>query len=445
MLIRACLTTIVLLVTMPAWSQVPAATAGQDASDDNSGMSIPPMVSGQAIPTTTLSSVRSNYLDIELAIQPTYYDNLLEDNGTQPTSDVAYSIQPTIQLDRLTPRLHQTWVYHPGFTLYQNANDRNEADQSASVALQYHWSEHTTVSGQDNFIRSSNVFNQPDSLLGGPISGSPPSSPADIIAPFAERLTNTANADIAYQFSANGMIGAGGTGTIFNYPNQAQVPGLNNSNSRGGSAFYNLRLSGRQSLGVNYQYVRIFNYPVTGQLEIQTHTVFLFYTASLGNGFTLSLSAGPQYYDIIQSPLPTSSALTPAVTTSMGWQGQRTSLAASYSRTVSGGGGLLGAMSSNNASASATWRMTRTWDVTSTANYAIYKNESPLSPSPSSGGHSVSGTVTIDLTLSEHLRMAVGYQRMHQSYSGIATINSDPDTDSEFASFNYQFTRPLGR
>jgi hypothetical protein len=41
--------------------------------------------------------------------------------------------------------------------------------------------------------------------------------------------------------------------------------------------------------------------------------------------------------------------------------------------------------------------------------------------------------------------MEVGYQRLHQSYGGIAAITSDPDADREFASISYQFTRPLGR
>jgi hypothetical protein len=445
MLTRVCLTTIALLVTMPAWSQaLPTATTGTGIPDEYR-MPIPPMASGQAFPTTPLSETRSNYLDGGLSFQPAYYDNLLPGNGAHPTSDMSYSIRPTIELDRLTPRLHQAWAYHPGFTIYQKTSARNEADQSASLALQYRLSEHTTVSGQNNFLRSSNVFSQPYSLTGGPISGSPPSSPADVIAPFVDRLTNTANAEVAYQFSMNGMVGAGGTTSMFNYPNQSQSSNLYNSNSRGGSAFYNHRLFGTQYIGITYQYLRILGNPQIGQLKIQTHTIFPFYTAFLGHAFSLSLAAGPQYFSYAQSPFPTSQSWTPSVMESVGWQTEHTSLAASYSRSVTGGGGLLGAKSSNSASASVTWRITRTWDVGSTAGYAIYKNASPLSLSPSLGGHSVSGTVTIDHTLSERLRMEVGYQRLHQSYSGIAAITSDPDADREFASISYQFTRPLGR
>src|ERR1039457_1026714 len=268
MLTRACLS-LSLLVALPAWSQVaPAATGGTDIQDDAYRMPIPPMVSGQAFPTSTLAETRSNYLDAGLSFQPTYYDNLLPDYGAQPISDMGYSIKPMVELDRLTPRLHQTWTYQSGFTLYQRTSARNETDQSAALDMQYRLSQHITVSGRDAFQKSSNVFNQPYSLSGEPISGAPPSSPADVIAPFANQLSNTANAEVAYQFSMNGMIGGGGTTAMFDYPDQAESSGLYDSTSRGGSAFYSRRLSGTQSLGATYQYVTALGSPVTGPVEI---------------------------------------------------------------------------------------------------------------------------------------------------------------------------------
>jgi hypothetical protein len=379
-----------------------------------------------------------------LTARPAYYDNLLPGYGAQPISDVAYSIRPSIEFDRLTPRLHQKWIYLPGFTLYQRTSARNEADQSAALDLQYRLSLHTTISGQDNFQKTSNIFNQ-SSLSGQPVSGAPPSSPADVIAPFADRLTNTANAAVAYQAWKNAMIGGGGTTAIYNYLNQPQSSGLYNSTSRGGSAFYSYRLSGTQYIGATYRYVRILGQSMLGQLEIQTHTVYIFYNASLGERLSLSLSAGPQYYDYAQSPLPTSSSLEPAVMGSMSWRGSHASFAANYSRSVTGGGSLLGALSSNAASVSAHWQLTRSWTVGSTASYAIYKNVTPLSLSTSQGGHSISGTVSLDRSLSDHFRAQLGYQRLHQSYNSIAAITSDPDTDSAFISISYQLKKPLGR
>src|SRR5260370_19890695 len=108
MLTQACLS-LALLVVTPTWSQaLPTATANPEIPGDEYRMPIPPMASGQAFPTTTLSEERSNYLDAGLSFQSSYYDNLLAGNGTQPITDVAYSIQPSIGFDRLTPRLHQT-------------------------------------------------------------------------------------------------------------------------------------------------------------------------------------------------------------------------------------------------------------------------------------------------------------------------------------------------
>lgn len=445
MFTRTCLS-LALLVAKPAWSQaLPTATAGPGPPGDEYRMPIPPIASGKAFPRKSLSETRSNYLRANLTFQPAYYDNLLAGQGTQPITDVGYSIKPSIEFDQTTSRLHQTWAYFPTFTLYQRTSARNEAGQSASVDIQYRLSPHTTVSGRDIFQKSSNVFNQAYSLAGQPISGAPPSSPAYIIAPFADQLTNTVDAEIAYQFSMNEMIGGGGTTAMFDYPNPAESPGFYNSSSAGGSAFYSHRLSGTQYAGLTYQYVRILGQPVSGQLEIQTHTLYFFYNLSLGQGFTLSLAAGPQHYGYVQLPMPAYNSVTPAVTGSIGWQGMHTSFATSYSRSVTGGAGQLGALSLNTASASASWQWARTWSVGSAVNYGLYDNVTPVSISSSQGGYSISGSVLLNHSLSDHFRAQLGYQRLHQTFDDIATIAAHPDADSAFISISYQLSRPLGR
>jgi hypothetical protein len=129
----------------------------------------------------------------------------------------------------------------------------------------------------------------------------------------------------------------------------------------------------------------------------------------------------------------------------MGWQGVHTSFATSYSRSVTGGAGQLGALSSNTASASASWQLARTWNVGSAVNYALYKNVTPVSISSSQGGHSISGSVLLNHSLGDHFRAQLGYQRLHQTFNDIAAITADPDADSAFISISYQLSRPLGR
>jgi len=445
MLNRSCLT-VALLVAMPAASQVvPTATGPAENLGDEYRMPIPPMVSGQAFPTSTLAETRSNYMNAGFSFQTGYYDNLLPGLGAAPISDIGYSITPTVQVDQLTSRLHETLDFRPGFTLYQQTSARNEVDLSASYDLQYRLSPHMTLSGQNGFQKLSNVLNQPGSALGSPVSGAPPSSPADVLVPFANRISNAANVEYTYQFSRDAMVGGGGTMALSNYLDQTQSAGLYNSNSRGGSAFYTRRLGGSQYVGTTYQYMRILGNPSGGQLEIQLNTLFAFYNAFIARRLSLSLAAGPQHYGLAFSPVPPSGSWTPAVTGSVGWQAERTSFAASYSRSISGGGGLLGAFSTNSASASARWQWARTWSVDAGAGYTIFKNVSPETLSSGQGGHSVSGTLSVGHPFKERFRAEAGYQRLHQTYNSIAAISGDPDSDRAFISISYQLTRPLGR
>ena len=63
------------------------------------------------------------------------------------------------------------------------------------------------------------MFNQPnlDNVISVPGGLQTPNT--SIIAPLADMWTNTGNAEITYQFSRNGMIGASGTFTNLDYLN----------------------------------------------------------------------------------------------------------------------------------------------------------------------------------------------------------------------------------
>jgi hypothetical protein len=318
--------------------------------------------------------------------------------------------------------------------------------------FQYRMSQHTTISLSDSFQKSSSVFNQLYPFSGGAISGSAQSPPAEVVAPYADRLSNTANMQLSYQFSRNGMIGASGIVTETNYPNPAEASGLYDSNSLGGSVFYSQRLSTTQYIGVTYQYLRSQGNPVNAQAnpvnaqnEVQTHSLLPFYTIYLNPTLSLSLSIGPQYFDAVQSLSPPFRSWTPSATASIGWQKSHTNFAASYLRTVTGGVGLPGAFDSSSTNASMRWQITRAWTVGLAASYSNNKNVTPLLSSSSPGGHTVSGTASVQHSMGEHLKAELGYTRLHQSYSGITVVSDAPDGNRESISISYQFARPLGR
>jgi len=446
---------VILLSSIPLWSQdsssapAPAASAPMLSvplnSDDPGRMLVPPPVSGQSYPLSFASEERSNYLRGPVTFNTAYSDNVLGAISPIPVSDVSYSVWPTIALDETTSRLHTVLTYAPGFTFYQRTSAYNEADQNLSLDVRYRLSPHVTVSVRDSLQKSSDVFNQPNQGIDLAVSGSAQGANQTVIAPLADRLSNSGNAAIAYQFSANGMVGASGTFTNLHYPDPAEVPGLYDSASRGGSAFYSYRVSQQHYIGLTYQYQELLSYPTGGTNETQTHAALGFYTFYPAPTFSFSFFGGPQYYTSSpeflgagQTQVPASQAWTPAAGASLNWQARHTAVTVSYLHTVSSGGGLIGAVELDSGNASLRQQITRNLS----ASFAgAYGNNAVISAG-SLGGHSISASAALQRQVGEHVRLQGGYTRLHQSYSGIFL---NPDTNREWVSVSYQFARPLGR
>ncbi len=77
----------------------------------------------------------------------------------------------------------------------------------------------------------------------------------------------------------------------------------------------------------------------------------------------------------------------------------------------------------------------------------VYAQNDVLAATPlfSGNGHTVSGTASLQQQLGQHLNLQLGYTRLHQDYSSVAVLAATPNTNREFVSISYQFSRPLGR
>ncbi|MGB0124513.1 MAG: hypothetical protein WA419_07550 [Silvibacterium sp.] len=448
MLVRVCLG-FALLVAIPSWSQVDStndtdAVAASDIQGDPY-MAIPPLVGSAPYPNEVGAQKRSNYLSAGLILSAGYTDNVYSGNGTAPVSDLTYLVQPTILLDKTTPRLHQTFTYAPAFTFYQPTSSLNETDQNAAASLQYRLSPHVTVNGRDTFQISSTAFGQPILSSQGAVSGSVPSLTPGIVAPFAKRITNGLNIGFGWQFSLNDLIGTDGTLTELHYPNASQVPDFYDSSSRGGDFFYAHRLTGSQYMGATYDYSRVVVNPGNMQSETQVHSVLLFCTVYLKPTLTFTLAGGEQHYEISQFPVAGFASWTPSGSASIGWQRLHTNFAASYSRVVTAGGGLIGVFQSNTASASARWQVARSWTLGLSGSYSINTNITPLLPASTSGGHTVTGSASMNRAIGAHLELVFEYNWLQQSYDNIAAISNNPNSDRALVSLFYRFSKPLGQ
>jgi hypothetical protein len=435
---------LIIMLAAAARSQVvPSATGGFSTSQTQ--MMTPPPVSGTGYPTEVGGEERTNYVRGGLTSTAGYINNLYAGSGATSVAETTVSILPTISYDATTVRQRASFAYSPGFTFYRPSSTLNEVDNAARAGYNFRLTEHATLSASDSFQDSSSTFNPEDSAVSGTVSGQPQSSVPGVLPPFSKRLTNFANAQLTLQTGLNEMIGGSGLSTELRYPNPAQTPGLYNSSSRGGSAFYNRRIAGSQYIGVTYQYMDMLANPTSGTFATQTHTISGYYSFYPIARLSLSVSGGPQYYQTVEAPLPAMGSWGPSVVTSMGWQGVRTNLAASYSQAVTGGGGLLGAFHSRSASASARWQLARTWTVSAAGAYSINKTVNALLIPGQQGGHSLSGNAAIDHSLGNQFSVAFNYDCIHEDYAGIVAIATNPNSDRESISIVWHFERPLGR
>lgn len=442
---KAVLLCAALLMTSPVWCQESEPDQGSSAASSES-MVKPAPVSDRSYSTEVgMAGRKENFLSAGVSGSFGYIDNLYPGSGTNTISEKLYSILPTIAVDSSTDRQHISASYSPGFIFYQPSSGLNEVDQNATVQFQYRFTPRANMSVNEALQRSSTGFSQAGLGTGGNVSGSAPSLVPGIYAPFASRFVNQLSGQLSYQFSPHGMIG--GTGELLNldFPNLAEGSGLYDSNSRGGGGFYNQRVTGKQYVGVIYQYENTLASPPFGQYATDTNTISGFYTIWLTDTLSLSVSGGPQHYSATHSPEPSVSAWSPSFTISGGWQRPRVSAAANFSRTVAGGGGLLGAFHSTGGSVMGRWQMSPNWASGLSASYASNKSATPQFELGSPGGHSLVASASLQRSLVPRLKASFQYDRIQESYSQIQAIAVNPSANRETVTLIWELRRPLGR
>jgi hypothetical protein len=379
-----------------------------------------------------------------------YLSNIPSDQTGAPSNVGAFSIRPNFLLSRSTSRQQVTLTYNPSILIYEPAISPDIVDQDAAVMFQERLSPTVTVSLQDSFYKTSDVFDESYTFSEGGVTGSSQTPTAVVIAPYADQLNNTAHADFSYQFGRDGMVGAEGFYTILSYPKSSSSPGLSNFTGGGASAFYNRRLTSSQYMGFKYEYARSTGKQTDQQSGTltqsvtQTHSIVPFYSLYLTKTLSFSVAAGIQRIDVTVPQSPDAASWSPSIDASMGWQSSRVSVAANYLRFVDAGEGLLGAYSSNGFNASAGWRFANTWTGSVSAYYANLSNETPQLVSFTNGS-SVSAQASLSHPLGQHFTTTFGYARIHENFPSIAAISADFNTDSASASISYEFQKPLER
>jgi hypothetical protein len=403
---------------------------------------------------------RSNYLSGGVHLSTTFDDNVLNTTSDR-ISNFAYSLVGSISLDQSRTRLRWKLEYAGGALLNQRLATGVEPSHNLSFEGQYWLSPHVSLLVRDHFLRTAGFYSQVDQQFTGSSGGLLQRPNQFVLIPsLSTEIHNFASAQLDYQFGSNSKVGISGDFNLSRYDNNlpSNIPSDTNfvdSNDVGADAYYSHRLLPNNWLGVTYRYQKL-TFPSLGN-TVLVHGVFLTDTVSIAPHISIGLFLGSDHADSSgtygMSLIGTAAAPSTVAATysnwsltaggTFNWHGSRTSFMADGSRSVSDGGGLLGAVQLIGARAAVLRKLSQSWSSEFGLTYA---NSRPLdrSASPFSSLRDVSGILSMTRTMNHGLLLTLGYARdlQHQYQGqGFANINHN----RAWASVSYNFQRPIGR
>lgn len=421
---------------------------------------IPALLGGRGTPPTFLQELeRSNYLRGGVNVSGTYDDNpLLLSSGVE--SNTSESIFPNISIQESSSRARWTLGYAGGLTVNQRITSENNGSHSLNFDSQFRLSPHVNLRVAENFSLTTGFFDAGSGTGVGAGTGGGPNT--SLITPLATQRTSITTAEANYHFALYDLIGASGSFYDLHFTNAPSGAQLANSQTVSGSAFWLHRIFAGDWSGLSYVFNQITSNP--GSDETNVHSFLVVNTLSLSKRFTLTGFVGPQYSEnqglvtvtqLTQSGLVTVTQFTQSNGWSVsgggegGWQGERTSVTAGYSRSVSDGGGLFsGAVHLQNVHGNFRRQLTPGWTAALTASHGM--NQAIFTASPSSINLTSAG-VSLERNVRKQIGLRFGYTHDFQEQFGVPGLSptSPPQTldasrNRFVVTLSYQWAKPLG-
>lgn len=409
---------------------------------------VPILASGQMPSTNPRDDVEmSNIFEGTISVGSFFDDNAAI--GTVPRQwNLNYSITPSLEFEETRPRLDWGLKYAPGFVKSQNLSNRNLFSQNFGGHFTWLPSPHTSLSAQQTYIRSNNIFQQSATTPGPTISPN-----QTIFFPSLLQTSILSNAEYSYQFAEHSSIGLGGSfasARVDTTPKSGPTQSLIRSQTASGNAYYSHQFSEQNQLGAQYV-AQVLRFPANNA-RTTTHTFLLFDEMKLTPNTTFTIYGGPEYsltanqvvinlgFITITIPVRANQWHT-AGGAIYNWTGQRLAVTLNYTRRISDGGGLVGAVELNAGTAKFRWRLANRWSLTSTLTGA--DNQLLAVKSAQNELRTYSARAGMQYQLSKDLAMEMSYERLNETggFAGFPIGNHDLAA----ASITYSFFKPLGR
>jgi hypothetical protein len=439
--------------TAPAAAlSVIAGMQGEGGTDDAASdlPQIPALLGGKGNSLEFLSELeRSNYLRGGVNVGAAYDDNPhLVPTGLAGNASV--SIFPNISIEESTSRMRWTLGYAGGLTVNQGLTNENQQSHNLNFDSEYRLSPHVNLRVAEVFSMTTGFFDAGNSPEGVAESGGPNTS---LITPLATQRSSLTTVEANYHFALNDLVGASGSFYDLHFTNvpaetQAADP-LTNSESASGSAFWLHRLFRGDWGGASYGFERLtFS---LGDGETSVHSFLAVNTLNLSKRITLTGFIGPQYsvnQGLAPAGLPTqSSGWSVAGGAEAGWQNRNTNVSAGYARSISDGGGILGAVRLQTVHGDFRRELVRAWTADLTATHGT--NQSIIVPT--AGSASAIDLTSAGIALEHTVRKSVGFRcgYSHDFQQQLFGFTVPPQTydahrNRYFVTLSYEWGKPLG-
>lgn len=425
----------------------PRVASAQSSSTTQSN--VPVLASGQ-LPTATPGEDEklTNVFQGSVMVGSYFDDNAVL--GAAPRQwDLAYIISPSLSFRETLPRLDWGLTYTPGFIKSQNVSYRNQFTQNFGGNFTWRVSRHGTLSAQQDYLRSNNPFQQLATNPGPTVTPN-----QTIFLPSVRQTSILSNALYSYQFSERSSFGVGGSFNSQHFdttPRAGPTRSLIYAQVVSGKAYYSHQLSARNQLGFEYD-GKVLRFPAANA-RTTTHTFLVFEELQLTPNTNLTLYGGPQYaltsnqvelnlgFILITIPIK-ANQWNGSGGVIYSWTGQRLAVVLNYSRGISDGGGLVGAVKLNAGTADFTWKLTKRWRMTSSLAGA---DDQLLAAQQNSQNElrTYSASLGLARQLSKNVSINMSYERLNQT-GGFAAFPVG-NHDLADVSITYSFMKPLGR
>jgi hypothetical protein len=425
---------------------------GTQSEDLTSGDSpqIPAMLGGRGGSLSFLSEMdRSNYLRGGLNVGVAYDDNALVTSSGQ-VGDTTISVFPNIAISQSSSRMRWSLGYGAGLTVNQRFSNHNQGSHDLNFGSEFRLSPHVNLRVAEEFSLITGTFG---TNSGSDFQPGPGDANNTLLTPLANRRSSATTVEANYRFALNDVVGASGSFYDLHYSDVSTGPGtLVDTRTTAGSAFWLHEIFSRDWAGVRYGFQRM-TFDPSGVTSV--HSFSVIDTLSVSRTFSVSAFVGPEYSDNqgVAASGPDAGLVSDFSKWSMaggvegGWRDGRTSVTAGYSRRISDGGGVLGAVRLQDVHAAVRRELIPGWAATLGVTHGSNGSITLASSTSATSIKTTSVGASLERNIGRSLGFQIGYFHDFQNQSGSsdATQNVDANRNRFSVTLSYQWARSLGR